>query len=85
MEFPTEIIGDKGYIKLTSDLDTESAGEALRSAFNDIYDKGKRTIVLDLGGAQIINSYGIGKVLMCYKRLKADSGVLMVKPLLAKV
>ncbi len=81
MEFPTEIVGEKGYIKITSDLDTETAGEALRSAFNDIYDKGKRTIVLDLSGAQIINSYGIGKVLMCYKRLKADNGVLMVKPL----
>ena len=60
MEFPTEIIGDKGFIKVTGDLDTEAAGEALRSAFNDIYDKGKRTIVLDLAGAQIINSYGIG-------------------------
>jgi anti-anti-sigma factor len=81
MEFPTEIIGDKGYIKITGDLDTETAGEALRSAFNEIYDKGKRTIVLDLSGAQIINSYGIGKVLMCYKRLKAENGVLMVKPL----
>lgn len=52
MDFPTEIIGEKGYIKVTSDLDTETAGEALRSAFNDIYDKGKRTIVLDLDGAQ---------------------------------
>ena len=81
MEFPTEIVGDKGFIKVTSDLDTEASGEALRAAFNDIYDKGKRTIVLDLAGAQIINSYGIGKVLMCYKRLKAENGVLMVKPL----
>jgi anti-anti-sigma factor len=81
MDFPTEIIGEKGYIKVTSDLDTETSGEALRAAFNDIYDKGKRTIVLDLDGAQIINSYGIGKVLMCYKRLKAENGVLMVKPL----
>lgn len=81
MEYPTEINGDKGYIKVTGDLDSEASGEALRKAFNDIYDKGKRTVVLDLSGVQIINSYGIGKVLMCYKRLKADSGVLMVKPL----
>ena len=81
MEFPTQIVGDKGYIRITSDLDTETAGEALRSAFNEVYDQGKRTIVLDLSGAQIINSYGIGKVLMCYKRLKAENGVLMVKPL----
>lgn len=48
MEFPTEIVGDKGYIHVTSDLDTEVAGEALRSAFNEIYEQGKRTIVLDL-------------------------------------
>jgi anti-anti-sigma factor len=81
MEFPTKVIGDIAYIIVTSDLDTETAGEALRSAFNDVYEQGKRTVILDLSGAQIINSYGIGKVLMCYKRLKAENGVLMVKPL----
>lgn len=81
MEFPTEVIGDKGYIHVTGDLDSEVAGEALRSAFNQIYDQGTRTIVLDLSGAQIINSYGIGKVLSCYQQLKAQRGVLMVKPL----
>ncbi len=80
-EYPTEIVGDKGYIKVTGDLDSEQSGEALRKSFNQVYDKGKRTIVLDLAGVNIINSYGIGKVLMCYKRLKADNGVLMVKPL----
>lgn len=81
MEYPTEIVGDKGYIKVTTDLDTEQAGEALRIAFNGVYDQGKRTVVLDLGEVSIINSYGIGKILMCYKRLKAENGVLMVKPL----
>jgi len=80
-EFTTEIVGNKGVIKVTSDLDTETSGEALRQAFNRLYDQGKRTIVLDLTTVQIINSYGIGKVLMCYKRLKAENGVLMVKPL----
>jgi len=81
MEFTTEIVGEKGYIKVTGDLDSEQSGEALRKSFNQVYDQGKRTIVLDLTGVQIINSYGIGKVLMCYKRLKADNGCLMVKPL----
>lgn len=81
MEYLTEIVGDKGYIKIEGDLDSEQSGEALRQAFNNIYDKGKRTIILDLSGVQIINSYGIGKVLMCYKRLKSDNGTLMVKPL----
>lgn len=81
MDYITEIIGDKGFIKIEGDLDSEPSGEALRKAFNNIFDKGKRTIVLDLTGVQIINSYGIGKVLMCYKKLKAENGVLMVKPL----
>lgn len=81
MEFPTESKGNKSYIKITSDLDSEASGEALRQAFNKAYDAGARTIILDLDSVQIINSYGIGKVLMCYKRLKADNGTLMVKPL----
>ena len=80
-EYPTEIVGDKGYIKVTTDLDSETSGEALRKSFNTVFDKGKRTIILDLSGVNIINSYGIGKVLMCYKRLKTEKGVLMVKPL----
>lgn len=81
MEFPTEIVGEKGYIKIEGDLDSEQSGEALRKAFNDLFDRGKRTVILDLSQVQIINSYGIGKVLMCYKRLKAENGTLMVKPL----
>jgi len=81
MDFPTEINGEKGYIQITSDLDSEASGEALRHAFNQLFDQGKRTIVLDLGGVNIINSFGLGRVLMCYKRLKAENGVLMVKPL----
>ncbi|MCB0310908.1 MAG: STAS domain-containing protein [Bdellovibrionales bacterium] len=80
-EYVTEIEGNKGIIRVTGDLDSETSGEALRQAFNGLYDQGKRTIVLDLSNVQIINSYGIGKVLMCYKRLKSDNGTLMVKPL----
>lgn len=85
VEYKTETVGDKGVITLEGDLDDEVAGEALRRAFNKLFDAGTRTIVLDLRGVQIINSYGIGKILMCYKRLKAESGELMVKPLTGNV
>jgi anti-sigma B factor antagonist len=81
MEFLTESAGNKGYIRVTEDLDSESSGEALRTAFNQLYEAGVRTIVLDMDQVEIVNSYGIGKVLMCYKRLKANNGTLMVKPL----
>jgi anti-anti-sigma factor len=80
-DFSTEVRGEKAYIHVTADLDSEQSGELLRRAFNKVYEAGKRTVVLDLSQVQMINSYGIGKVLMCYKRLKADNGVLMVRPL----
>lgn len=81
MQFQTKEEGGKGEIWVEGDLDNEQAGEALRSAFNNLYNKGCKTIVLDLSKVDIINSYGIGKILMCYKKLKSEEGVLMVKPL----
>lgn len=81
MEFLTEISGDRGIIIVDADLDTEVAGEALRSACTALKDRGKKTVILDLSKVQIINSYGIGKVLTCYKQLKAEGGTLYVKPL----
>ena len=81
VEFQTVKLDAKSVIKVEGDLDNEASGEALRLAFNSLYNDGERTVVLDLREVDIINSYGIGKILMCYKRLKADNGVLMVKPL----
>lgn len=81
MEFDTEIAQDKAYIFIDSDLDSDDSGEALRLAFNKVFEQGARTVVLDMDKCEIVNSFGIGKVLMCYKRLKATDGVLMVKPL----
>lgn len=84
-EYETRVVNGKGEIFLTGDLDNEQAGEALRQAFNSLYNRGQRTIVLDLSKVDIINSYGIGKILMCYKKLKSEDGVLMVKPLVGFV
>lgn len=81
LEYQTRVVGGKGEIVIEGDLDNEQAGEALRQAFNTLYNRGQRTIVLDLSKVDIINSYGIGKILMCYKKLKGEEGVLMVKPL----
>ena len=80
-QFQTSVQNGKGVILLEGDLDNEQSGEALRQAFNALFNRGQRTIVLDLSKVEIINSYGIGKILMCYKKLKSEEGVLMVKPL----
>ena len=81
LEYQTSVNNGKGLIVVDGDLDNEQAGEALRHAFNKLFDQNVRTIVLDLRNVQIINSYGIGKILMCYKRLKSEGGQMMVKPL----
>lgn len=77
--YETEIIGDRGYIKVGGELNTEEAGELLLEAFQLLYDKGQRTIVVDLSNVAIINSYGIGKIVSCFKRLRADNGTFVVK------
>lgn len=81
LEYETSVSAGKGLIVVSGDLDNEVSGEALRKAFQKLFDQGQRTIVLDLTKVDIINSYGIGKILVCYKRLKAENGVMMVKPL----
>ena len=79
--FETTVDGDRGVIIVSADLDSEESGLALRKAFAGVYDQGVRTVVLDLSKVEIINSFGIGNVLSCYKRLKADNGTLKVRPL----
>ena len=81
MDFETSIVGDRAYIKVTADLNCEQAGEALTRCYNQIVEQGKKIVILDMDEVKIINSYGIGKVLMMYKRLKTEGGVLKVKPL----
>ena len=50
-DFETTIQGEKAYIKVTGDLDSEQSGERLRKAFNQVFDQGKRTVVLNLESA----------------------------------
>lgn len=81
MEFPTQISGDKGYIKLIGNLDSEEAAEALKVAVGNIVDQGKRSVVLDFSDVKIINSFGIGRIFDFHQKLKEKNCVLMVKPL----
>ncbi|MCB0359575.1 MAG: STAS domain-containing protein, partial [Bdellovibrionales bacterium] len=70
-EYETEIDDSRGIIYLHGDLDNETAGEALRRAFNKVFDRGLRTVILDMSDVDIINSFGIGKILVCQKRMTA--------------
>ena len=81
LKFDVKIEDQKGTITITCDLDNEQAGEALKTTFEGLMKKGLKTIVLDLGKVEIINSYGVGKIITCYKLLKQAGGQVMVKPL----
>jgi len=81
MDFKVRLEDEQGFISVYGDFDDEEAGEALRKSFNRVFDSGRRTIVLDLTKVDILNSYGVGKILGCYNRLKAEGGQLMFMPL----
>ncbi len=76
-----EITDAKATITVEGDLDTEEAAKELSSTINDLYNDGVEYMVLDLSAVQVINSHGIGKLVMLYKKLRDEGKTLKVKPL----
>ena len=86
MEYPVTIERSVALIRVEGDLDTEQSAKVLTNAFERaIGTDGVTSIVLDLRGVGVINSYGIGKILMFYKRLRAENKALKTKPLVGHV
>ena len=79
MHYPTEVVNGRAYIKVEGNLDTEQAGKDLRDAFDRVFSAGPKTVVFDLTSVQLINSYVIGRLLMCYRQVKDQDGVLVVR------
>ncbi len=77
----TEKIGNRMVIRVLKDIDDMRTGEEFKEALMDLYTKGEKEIVIDFGQINLINSHGIGKILMFYRRLKAVGGKIYVTPL----
>jgi anti-anti-sigma factor len=77
----TEKIGSRMVIRVLKDIDDMKSGEEFKAALMDIYNNGEKEIVIDFGNINLINSHGIGKILMFYKRLKQIGGNMYVMPL----
>ncbi|MCP4106763.1 MAG: STAS domain-containing protein [Desulfobacteraceae bacterium] len=77
----TEKIGDKMVIKILKDIDNLKSGEEFKSALMELYKKGEKEIVIDFGETRVINSHGIGKILMFYRRFNEIGGTIYVTPL----
>jgi anti-anti-sigma factor len=80
-DYKVKMDDDRGFITISGDFDDEVAGEAFRKSFNRVFDSGRRTVILDLNGVSILNSYGLGKIFIAQKRLSAEGGTLLVQPL----
>ncbi len=74
-------IGDKMVIKVLKDIDNLKSGEEFKSALMELYKKGEKEIVIDFGETKVINSHGIGKILMFYRRFNEIGGTIYVTPL----
>ncbi len=77
----TEKIGNRTIIRVLKDIDDMKSGEEFKASLMELYNNGEKEIVIDFGDINLINSHGIGKILMFYKRLKQIGGNMYVMPL----
>ena len=81
MNTNTKKRGNKTVLKVHNDIVDLKSGEDFKAALTELFNQGEKEIVLDFGGIQRINSHGIGKILMFYKRFQGIGGKLYVAPL----
>ncbi len=80
MSITTKKMSDgKVMIKVDSDLDTMELATNFKDALQKLYDEGENEVVLDLDNVRLINSNGIGKILMFHKRFVDRGGQFYYK------
>ncbi len=58
---------------------TEQDGESLKKAFSELLAASQKQVVLDLSMVPIITSTGIGKLILLFRKLKAQARELKIK------
>jgi len=80
MPISTRKTGDgKVIVKVDCDLDTMELANDFKDVLQKLYDGGKSEVILDLDDVRLINSNGIGKILMFHKRFSDRGGQLCYK------
>ncbi|MGA2400838.1 MAG: STAS domain-containing protein [Syntrophobacteraceae bacterium] len=74
-------LGNRVILKFHEDIVDIRSGEDLKSTLMELYASGEKEVVLDFGSIHVINSHGIGKILMFYKRFREVGGSISVAPL----
>jgi anti-sigma B factor antagonist len=78
MEWTKKQVDDWSVLKISGVINIETAGE-LRNLFDEILSEGVLKIRLNLKQVPIVNSSGIGHILMLFKSLKERNGQLEVR------
>ena len=72
----------KYIVKAYSDLVNRESADEFMVAMESLRKDGEKDVVIDLTNIKMINSYGVGKIIMVYKRLKDLGGELyLILPL----
>jgi anti-anti-sigma factor len=77
----TEKRGTRAIVRVLKDIDDMKSGEEFKAALMELYNKGEKEVVIDFGDTHLINSHGIGKILMFYRRFNTIGGKVYVATL----
>ncbi len=81
MELPIRKVKGYAIIDVVGNLDNMENAEQLKGTFNHLFcEEGEKEIVLNLDKTSVINSCGIGKILLFHKRLRDAGGCLYITP-----
>lgn len=78
-EFEVSIVNGRGVIKVTQNLMSELPAELLRSAFEDLVERGQKSVVIDLTKTVSINSFGLGRLLALQNKLVEAGGDMSIR------
>jgi anti-sigma B factor antagonist len=76
MKANTRKYGDVAVIDLQGKITIGSGDVVLREAVQQLFDEGKRKIVLNLDAVSYMDSAGIGELVACHKRALEKKGQL---------
>lgn len=72
----------KYIVKAYSDLVNRESADEFMEAIESLRKADEKEVIIDLTHIKMINSYGVGKIIMVYKRLKDVRGELyLILPL----
>ena len=77
--------GDVTILDLSGRITIGEGSVQLREAVRGLLERGKRKLLINLGGVDYVDSSGIGELVSCYTTTKKDGGQLKLLNLTKKI